>query len=251
MPYLIYSGQGPLYIGDYNASTGQIENEVAVGCGNRTLKLALSRETNEIKESCSGQRLTLLEYETSKAANVTLEMQQFDEDMLAMALYGTAATIAGASVVGEALPTMVADGFFHTKHPKISAVAVKDSDSPVNTLVLDTDYKIDSADHGRIKILSLGTYVQPFKIDYTYAARTNIKPFSASGSVKALRFDGVSTTDGQKVRVLLPRISFSPTSEFGFLSEEAATLSLEGKLLIADVSASDPVLGAFGNIELL
>lgn len=248
---MIYAGQGPIYIGDFNATTLNIENEVAVGCGNRSLKLAMSRETVEMKESCSGQRLTLAEYETSKSANATLEIEQFDKDMLAMALYGAATAVTGSTVTAEAMPTMVANGVYHTKHPKVSSVVVKDSAGTPATLVADTHYKVDNADYGRIIILDLASFTQPFKVDYTYAAYSKIKPFSIAAPVKALRFDGFSTVDNQKVRVILPKIQFSPASEFNFLGTEAAVLSLEGKLLYPSIDLNDPVLGNFGSIDLL
>lgn len=250
---MVIVGQGPIYMGDYDQNTCKVKDEVAIGCGNRVLRLSLARETSEIKESCSGSRLTLMEYETSKSGTVRLEMQEFDEDILAMALYGTAATIAGSTVTGETLPTMAANGFYHTKYPKISAVTIKDSadPGPAATLVADTDYEISHASYGRIKILNLGTYIQPFKIDYTYGGHENIKPFSVSNAIKAIRFDGISTADNTRVRVLLPRIAFSPTDEFNFLGEEAATLAIEGKLLMANIPNADPVLGQFGNIEIL
>lgn len=248
---MIYAGQGPIYIGDFNATTLNIDNEVAVGCGNRSLKLAMSRETLEIKESCSGQRLTLAEYETGKSANATLELAQFDKDMLALALYGTAAAVTGATVTAETMPTMVAGGIYHTKHPKISSVVVKDSAGTPATLVANTHYRVDDADYGRIVILDLATFTQPFKVDYAYAGYSKIKPFSVAAPVKALRFDGVSTVDGSKVRVILPKIQFSPTTEFNFVGDEAAVLTLEGKLLYPGISLNDPVLGNFGSIDLL
>lgn len=248
---MIYAGQGPIYIGDFNATTFNIDNEVAVGCGSRTLKLAMSRETQEIKESCSGQRLTLVEYETSKSANATLELAQFDKDLLAMALYGASAAVTGATVTAETLPTMVVGGFYHTRHPKVSSVVLKDSAGTPATLVAGTHYTVDDADYGRIKILSLGSFTQPFKVDYSYAGYSKIKPFSVPAPVKALRFDGISTADGSKVRVILPKIKFSPTNEFNFVGDEAAILTLEGKLLYPGISLADPVLGNFGSIDLL
>lgn len=251
MANMIYNGQGPIFIGSYNQTTYKVENEVAIGCGNRILNLSLSRETEEIKESCSGSRLTLLEYETSKSATIRLEMQEFDEDMLALALYGSSAAITGSTVTDEAMPTMVVGGIYHTKHPKISAVSVTDSAGSPATLTAGTHYEIQQADYGRIKILDLSTFVQPFLVDYTYAARENIKPFSQTSQIKSIRFDGISTADGKRVRVLLPRVSFSPTEEFAFIGEEAAVLAIEGKLLLANFPANDPVLGAFGNIEIL
>lgn len=251
MPNMIYNGQGPIYIGTYNQTTFKVENEFAVGCGNRVLNLSLSRETEEVKESCSGSRLTLLEYETSKSATVRLEMQEFDEDMLAMALYGTSVSVAGSSILNEAMPTMVNNQFYHTKNPKISAVTITDSAGSPATLTLGTHYEISQADYGRIKILDIATFVQPFLVDYTFATRENIKPFSQTTQIKAIRFDGISSADGKRVRVLLPRVSFGPTEEFAFIGDEVAVLALEGKLLLAETPANDPVLGAFGNIEIL
>lgn len=248
---MIYAGQGPIYIGDFNPLTLNIDNEVAVGCGNRTLKLAMTRETTEIKESCSGQRLTLAEYETSKSANATLELEDFDDDMLALALYSTSSTITGSTVTGETLPTMLASGIYHTRHPKVSSVVVKDSAGSPVTLVAGTDYRVDDASYGRIVILSLGAYTQPFKVDYAYAGYSKIKPFSIPAPVKALRFDGISTVDSSKVRVVIPKIQFSPASEFNFVGAEAAVLSLEGKLLYPGIALNDPVLGNFGSIDLL
>lgn len=249
---MVIVGQGPIYMGEYDQSTYKVKNEVAIGCGNRVLSLSLTRETAEIKESCSGSRLTLMEYETSKEGTIRLEMQEFDEDMLALALYGTATTVSTSSAVDEEMPTMVVGGFYHTKYPDISVVTIKDSDSvSAATLTLNTDYEISHAKYGRIKILGLSTYTQPFKISYTYAGHENIKPFSVSNAIRALRFDGISTADNTRVRVLLPRIAFSPTDEFNFLGEEAVTLAIEGKLLLADTPNADPVLGQFGNIEIL
>lgn len=251
MTQRIIKGQGPIFMGDYDDATGRLKNVVKIGCGNRALVLSMARETEKIKESCTGQALDLAEFETSKTLTVRLEMQQFDEDMLAFGLYGTAAAVTGASVTNETMPTVAVGDYYHTKHAKISAVTVKDSAGTPATLVLDTDYAIDSADYGRIHILALGSYTQPLKIDYTHASRTNIKPFSVTGAVKGLIFEGVSSVDGSKMRVLIPRISFAPTTEFQLVGDSVVSLALEGPALVADVSANDPILGAFGNLELL
>lgn len=247
----IIKGQGPLFFGDYDANTGRIKNEVRVGCATRVLTLSPSRETDTIKESCTGQALDLAEYETSKSLNISLEMQQFDEAMLAFALYGAATDITGAAVVDEVMPAMVVDGYYHTKHAAISAVSIEDSAGVPATLTLGTHYIIDDANYGRIKILNLAAFTQPLTVSYTHASRINVKPFSETGVVKGLIFDGISSVDSSRMRVLLPRISFSPTSEFGLVSDNPVSLTLEGKALLADVNSADPILGPFGNIELL
>lgn len=251
MTNMVYVGQGPIYVGDYNQTTYKVENQVSVGCGNRVLSISLNRETAEVKESCSGSRLTLMEYTKSKSVTARLEMQEFDEFMLALAFHGAAATIAAGNVTNEVLPTMVAGGFYHTKHPKISTVVLQDAAGSPATLAAGTDYEVSHADYGRIKILNLGSFTQPFNIDYAYASRINIKPFSIASVIKAITFDGISTADNKRVRVLLPRVSFSPTQDFNFLGDDAAVLTVEGQLLLAEIPNADPVLGQFGNIELL
>lgn len=248
---MLFAGQGWPGFGDFDGTLYSLKNERKVSCALSSLTLSMERETAEIKESCSGSRLTLAEYEKSKSLTVRLEMQQFDEEMLALALYGQVVDVTGSTVTGETLPTMVAGGYYHTRHPKISTVVVKDSAVTPATLVEGTDYLVDSADFGRIRIIDIGAYTQPFKVDYAYAARKGIKPFTQSFVVKGLSFDGTSTVDGSKVRVVLPRISLSPTSEFGLIGEDPSTLTLEGKVLLADVPTNDPVLGPFGGIMVL
>lgn len=249
---MIIAGQGPIYMGTLNTTTGKLEDMVKIGCGNRNLNLALTRETREIKESCTGQRLTIAEFETAKSMEITLEMADFDADMLNIALYGTKTAVAGSTVVEEEMPTMAVSEYYHTRYPDISSVVVKDSAGSPATLVLDTDYSIDSATFGRIKILSLGAYTQPFTVDYTYAASTSIKQFSdTTYPSRALIFDGTSLADGSTVRVTLPSIRFSPTSGLALLGEEETVLTLTGKALYDDVFDSDALLGSFGRFEVI
>lgn len=248
MTSMIYAGQGPVIFGDVGLVAGRLENQYNIGCGVSTLKLSVSRETAEIKESCSGTRGTLVEYEKSKSIEVELELSGFDKRALAQAFYGTLGNIASGTVTAEAMPTMAAGDLFHTRHPKVSAVVVRDNSN--NVLAAGTSYVVEDANFGRIKILN-SAYAQPYKVDYAYAARQNLKIFQQAGVTKGLIFNGISTIDNSRVRLLLPRISFAPTSDFDFFSEDATPLKLSGKVLTADVSASDPVLGPYGVIDLL
>lgn len=251
MASMIYAGQGPVIFGDVGLVAGRLENQYNIGCGVSVLKLNVSRETAEIKESCSGTRGTLVEYEKSKSVEVELELSSFDKRALAQAFYGSLGDIAAGTVTNEAMPTMVVGDLFHTRHPKVSGVVVRDSAATPATLVAGTDYVVEDANYGRIKMLNLGSFVQPLRVDYAYAARQNLKIFQQAGITKGLIFNGVSTIDNSRVRLILPKISFAPTSDFDFLSEDAAPLKLTGKALVADVSASDPVLGPYGVIDLL
>jgi hypothetical protein len=248
---IIYSGQGPVYIGTFNSTLGVLANERSIGAANRVLKLSLERSTEKIKESDSGSRLDLAEYETEKSVNIELELQEFDSEMLALAMYGDDVAITGAAVSAETLPTVADGGFYHTRNPKISLVTVTDSAVTPATLTADTHYRIDDAVAGRLKFLDTDGFTQPFKVAYTFANRTRIKPFSETFIIRGLIFDGKSTADGTRVRVFLPRISFSPTADFDLLTDTAASLKLSGSLLLADIPDNDPVLGKFGTIDVL
>lgn len=248
---MIYNGQGPIFMGDYDPATGKLINVQKIGCGNRVLKLTQDRSTEKIKESCSGSRATLAEYETEKNMAVSLEMQEFDRKMLSLALYGDTALVTGGSVASgdpEVLPLMAVGDYYHTDNPFISAVTIKDSDVVAATLVADTDYVIEDADHGAIKILNIGSYVQPFKAEYTYESYGNIAAFAQTGVVKGIIFDGKSTVDNQKVRVFIPRISFGPTADFDWLGDQAAALKLDGSALYNAQLANDPLFGGFARI---
>jgi len=88
---IIWNGQGPVYIGTYDPAKstpnmGYLSNLYRVGCGTRTLTTSLTRETKKIKESCSGQRLDLMEIETGKSLEVKIELSQFDRRTLAAVL---------------------------------------------------------------------------------------------------------------------------------------------------------------------
>jgi hypothetical protein len=254
---MIYSGQGPVYIGEFDAvngkaASGYLKNVQAVGCAASVLKTSPTVNKKTIKESCSGQRLPLAKITTEKMLGVELTMQQFDRDMLAMALYGAAAVVAGSTVTGEVFPTVAVGDFVHLKHPGVSSVALKDSAGSPATLTAGTHYSVDSANHGRIKILNLASFVQPFKADYTYAGYSNIPAFTLASVTRGIILDAVNTADANKpVRVMIPKVDFDPTSGFDWLTDEEAPITLTGSALYVAELASDGSYGPFMRVDAL
>lgn len=254
---MVFAGQGPLFMGDYdatlgNAAQGYLVNLKRIGCGNRTLKISTSRDKGKVKESCSGQALTLKTWTKGQEANVSLEMVQFSRDEMAIGLYGTSTSVTGSTVTGETMPTVAVGDYVHTKYPGVSSVVVKDSAGTPATLVAGTDYLLDSAEHGRIQILSLGSYVQPFLTDYTYAAHGRVTAFTGAATRKGIIFDGVNVAEGNApVRVIIPLIDFDPTKDFNWLSQDEVTLALEGEILYADALSTDSVWGPFFKVDAL
>lgn len=254
---MIWNGQGPVHMGTYDPVNGRPEmgfltNIYSVGCGNRTLTATPSRDTSTLTESCSGQRLTLKEIETAKQLQVSISMIQFDSRTLARAFFGAAVETPGGTVTGEIVAPVAAGDYVFTKYPRISSVVVTDSDDPTPTaLVKDTHYTEDDLDHGRLRITALPNgVVEPLQIDYEYEGFVNIAAFSRANVETGIIFSGVNG-DGQKARVIIPRISLAMSGDFGWITDEASELQLSGQALYVPELQGDALFGPFMRIDTM
>jgi hypothetical protein len=251
---MIWTGQGPVMIGTFDLTngrpeTGYLTNLYRIGCGTSALTTNLSRQTKQIKESCSGQRLTLKEIETSKEMTASLSLVEFSGRTLAAAMFGTAGEQTGAAVVDEELPPLEAGDYFTLKHPKISALSIEDSTGTPVAYVEDTHYEIEDADQARLKLIAHPVaHTEPLLASYTYGTYTNIAAFSAANVERGIIFNGVNQ-DGQKARLIIPRISLAMDGDMGWISEEEATLSLGGQVLYVAGLDADPIYGGFARVS--
>lgn len=254
---MIWAGQGPVLIGEYDPVNGTpdmgfLVNLYRVGCGTSQLNTNISRETKEIKESCSGQRLTLAQLETGKTMAVSLAMVQFSGRTLAGALYGEAVEVAGGTVTGEVLPQLGAGGdYFTLRHPKASSIVIKDSTTPTPiAYVEDTHHRIEDADHARLMLLAHpASHVEPVMVDYSYGGYVNVAAFSKTNVERGIIFNGVNQ-DGQKGRLIIPRISLALEGDFSWVTSEEATLTLSGNALFVPDLAADSEYGGFARLSL-
>ncbi|MFV0680274.1 hypothetical protein [Ottowia sp.] len=253
---LIWNGQGPVHIGTFDPVNGRPESGYlvdlySVGCGNRTLTATPSRETETITESCSGQRLTLKEIETAKSLEVQLEMVQFDSRTLAQAFFGGAVVKADGTVTDEQLPALQPGDYFVLKNPRTSSVVIEDSTGAPITYVEGTHYEVSDADHGRYRLIAHPVgYTEPLLVDYAYAGYINIAAFSKTNVEKGVIFSGVNG-DGQKARVIIPRISLAMSGDFGWIGDSASTLSLGGQALYVPQLQADADYGPFMRIDTM
>ncbi len=253
---MIWSGQGPIYFGTYDpvggtAEMGYLTKVFKVGCANSALTTTPKRETKTVKESCSGQRLDIAELETGKSLEVKLDMHQFDRETLARAFWGTASDVVAGTVTGEALPAgLVAGDYAFLKRPGASTIVLTDSAATPVTLTEGTHYQVVDAGQGVLKILDPATLTQPFKAAYSYGAYGNIATFTATAVKTGLIFTG-SNQDGDKARVIIPKLSLSMSGDFGWIGNEESVLSLQGVAFYAEELASDPLFGPFMRIDAL
>jgi hypothetical protein len=98
--------------------------------------------------------------------------------------------------------------------------------------------------------LSLGAYTQPFKINYTYASRTQVSMFDTSLTERFIEFHGLNQgNSGKKIYIVLYRTLPDPVKDMALLNNEHAKFELEGTAMWDSTAALDSNLGPFGRVS--
>ena len=242
------SFQGRVYLGkrDPNGLPVEVRSPGNVA----DLKLALKTEVLEHYESQSGQRSLDHRMVKSKSATVSLTIEEFTRENLALALYGTHITTAGGTVTNEPVggdTPVVGDRYF-LAHPKVSTLVVKDSAGTPATLALGTHYTADT-DFGALQFLDATGFTPPFKASYAFGDVSEIGIFTQPLPERYLRLEGFNTAQGNaRVLVELYRVAFDPLKELALISNDYNKFELEGSLLADSTKPYDAVLGQFGKI---
>jgi hypothetical protein len=253
---MYFRGQGKLYVFTRdslgNPQTGRWVGNVP------ELKLGLTTDNIEHKESFSGQSLMDLKIVKGKSTSLNFTLEEFTKDNLALALFGSANSIAaGTAITGEKLggtpdDTTVSIGdIFVAAKRNGSAIALKDSTGAPKTLTKDVNYSIEP-NSMTITILDVttgGPFVGPLKLDYTPGISTEIGMFSTPLSDLFFRFVGMNMADSAKlVTVDLYRVNLNPAKELDLITDDLGKLELEGAALLDSLKPSNSVLGQFGAI---
>ena len=247
-----FSGQGRVYIGARD-ETGNPQGLVYVG-NVPELKVSLSVETLEHQESTSGQRLTDLQLIKTKKGEFACTLEELLATNLALALYGSTTDQGSGSVSGEALPNPVTVGSLYllAKH-NVSDVVV--TDSAATPVVLPASQYRVNAKHGSLVLLDKttgGPFVEPFVVDYTFAAAQSTALFTQPLPERWVRFEGLNTADGNREVVIdLYRVAINPAKELSVITDELLKFELSGQVLADTLKPAAGELGQFGRIVLL
>lgn len=245
-----FSGQGRVYMARRDANGNPLSFRWV---GNvPDLKVSLSTETIEHKESSSGQRLTDLQLIKSKDGELSCTLEDFSLENLELTLYGTTTKTTSGTVADEPLRSGIKAGEIVALTRRfVSDVVIKDSATVTPaTLVKGTHYKVHS-DMGAIEFLDVGSFVQPFKVSYDYGASQSVAMFLTAQPEIWLRFVGVNTAAGNAPVVLdLYKVNINPTKDLSLISEDLQKFELSGKVLADTTKGDDPSFGRFGRIEM-
>jgi hypothetical protein len=216
------------------------------------ISVSLKSDVSIKKEARSGFRLPAKRLSKGFEAELALTLDEFTLDNLALGLYGTVVTKAAGTVTGELLPTGLAAGDrAQLANPKVSTVVVKDSAGTPATLALNTNYTVD-ADSGHIIIVSPGAFVQPFKVDYGYAASKKVGAFTQAAPERMIILEGLNTLDNnRRVRVTVFRTQMDPLGDLGLIHDDYGSIELKGSALADGSRASSDPMGQFLSYEYL
>jgi hypothetical protein len=245
-----YRGRGIVYLSKRDAN-GNPTTWWDVGNAPK-VQAALQVEIRKHKESRSGNDLEDKIQATTKGGEVTITLEEIIKDNIALLLNGKKVTIASGSFSSSSYDTFASGAIvgtlFKTKHPNPTSFVLKDSAGAPATLVLNTDYEIADAKHGIIKILSLGSYVQPFRAQYAYAQYDVITGYEASFDDEYYFYLGgknIEANPDQAIGKHIFRIIFSPADVLALLDDEQTQFTLKGTILRDSTRATDANYGGF------
>ena len=227
-----YSGQGSILVATKDPVTGEPQGFIPVG-NVSALTIGVETTVFEHKESCSGTRG--IDKEIVQEVNVTaaFTMESINDENLALALYGSNATVVGASISDEQ-KTVYHDKWISLDHIKISTLVVGDDATPTTTYVEGVDYEVN-LETGSIKALSTGTItdLQVVFFDYDHASYDQVEAIiTSSAPERWIRFEGLNTADGDNpVVVDIYKGSIQPLAELALINEELAEMAVEAKAL--------------------
>lgn len=222
-----FRGQGPLLMGTRSA-VGEPENLIFVGdLGGVEMEPKI--DYSKVIENVTGQGGVGSSSLTSVEYNIKIMMRSVKPTHLAMALQGTATTIAGGSTTGQQYTARLGK-FLRMAHVKISSVVITNIGGTV-TYAAGTDYLVHG-DQGLIEILSTGTITEGLglDIDYAFAAQTKVTT-NPGNTDRYIVFAGKNTANNDKqTRCEIYKVRLDPGAP-GLITAEETEYSISGRVL--------------------
>jgi hypothetical protein len=239
-----FLGAGDLYARIYNPATAQFDPWTGPY---ESSKFEI-KPNSDVKEKSSHGRNTYGQVIESvplpKPSDLSINFDEVNRESLAMALFGTNATLSqGSGSASAEVVTAALGKWVDLAHSNIATAGfvVKNSAATV-TYVLGTDYEVNYR-LGMLRVITGGAIADAasLKVDYTYNAISGTTIAGAMQSqVRAqFRLDGINFASQLPVIVNVWEAVLTPESAFDFLQENFATISLKGRMK-TPVGKTDP-----------
>ncbi|HCB41681.1 MAG TPA: hypothetical protein DHW73_04110 [Pseudomonas sp.] len=206
------------------------------------LQLQINTTNTDKTDSFSGNRLQIGRLAGAKTVNINITLDEWTLHNIAMAFYAQQVAVTGDDVTGEELPMPLAPGdVIRLNERFISSLVLDNGGTP---LVLDTDYRIESAPAGLVEMLT--AQASQIEADYSYGSAVSMALFSEQPKERWLMFDGINTENGERSVFELYRTIFNPPGDLNMITDEYGNLPLTGAALVDVAKLADDVLGGFG-----
>lgn len=235
-------GAGKIYFDRFDATTGARTGYRFLGeCSSLNITPA-EDEIRELYSSAAAARPLLKRIVIRRKVTFHVVLREFSKENLALALMGEEAewTQPATAVTGEILSTApVADRFYKFAKRAAGSIVIKRGAA---TLVLNTDYKVVSAEAGLIYLIT-GTGTGNLTADYTPTAITAGAGRAWIKGAKSTFIEGgllymPDPTTGPKWETEVWKMSMSPEEDFAYIGDDFGQFSIKGEVL--DDSTNHP-----------
>jgi nitrogen fixation protein FixH len=220
-----YSGQGVVLMGERDPITGRPLGLKPIG-NVSSLKISIDTASVEHKESQTGQRAVDFRLITETKASLSMTIEHYSRENLALALRGDGVLVPAGSITGMA-SKFFGGAVMPLGHVNVSSVVVTKG---ATTLVEYTgsgswDYKVNAdagsimfnGDSGTLATSGL-TDGDALAIDYSYAAQVRVDALTQAAPERFLRFEGLNTLGGNTpVIIEVPRFVIDPAKEYSLI----------------------------------
>jgi len=175
------------------------------------------------------------------ATKIKFSLNAVSGELLALILQGKISTlsVSGGSAVAESVT--VKNGV----PIRLNNYNITQGTAAITGSVLDTDFTIDGLT-GSITALASGNLVDgaTVSLNYDFGAVAGSKITIGTESKTDVRMEGpmVNNEDESNARILIPKVTVSPTNELSFLSQDYVDAELEGECVLMPGEAADHYL---------
>lgn len=208
-----------------------------------TLKLSITTDQVDHYDSRYGYRAKDETLYKQTGVGVEGDLDTINETNLALVMSGKSLEIASETITDVSLGTVTTSSMIDLGYRNLTGVTFKDgSDATIDS----SKYVLD-APFGTVTFIEAITGA--VKWSGTSAAKTRTTIANNIGTEYKALFKGIDTVSGDKVVVVLHRLTLSPETEFDLINEEFNTFSISGDCKADNSKANDDELSVWGHIE--
>ncbi len=239
--------QGRVFIQERQFNGPPVGGLVWVGDADN-VALSMSQKTDDIVDNFTGSGMIVAAPVTETTGDLTISVLDMRMKNWAMATWGTdsGAQIAG-TVSGESI-VMFNGQYVKLAHMGVSNVAVAGA-------TLNTDYVMDTAAHGMLRVLDTSPAVPEgapltTTVSYDYAANNGkVEAFVLGQKYYTVVVAGINTAQGNQPTVLtIKQIQLSVSKKFDMISKKHMAFELMGKVMYDQSLPLATVAGDLSNL---